>query len=354
MSKIDELSTYEKATAVAWLISHQSYNKVKELFEENFNKPVPYKGSLYYLKDRFLETGSVNEERARPGRPITARGDEAINAVSDSIITQPGTSVRRLSDELNMPKSTVHRILKEDLNAKAWKPTYSQELADGDSDRRLQFCERMKNELDADLSYLRKLTFSDECTFHLSGQVNKHNLFFWGKENPKVNLPIKKAKTSSVTVWALAGYRGLIDFEFIDSHVTAESYCKLLNEKVVPFFSRPLNKDKIYQHDGAPAHYSMDARHILDTQLTGRWIGRRGHIEWPARSPDLTVCDFWLWPYLRDKVYSDHTNFKSIQDLKDRIRYEINAIPSHMFSSSFKNFHHRVEACNAVDGLYFE
>ena len=30
--------------------------------------------------------------------------------------------------------------------------------------------------------------------------------------------------------------------------------------------------------------------------------GRGGPLEWPARSPDLTPMDFWLWGYLKEKV----------------------------------------------------
>jgi hypothetical protein len=37
-----------------------------------------------------------------------------------------------------------------------------------------------------------------------------------------------------------------------------------------------------YQQNGAPLYYAVD-----------RWIGRRGQIEWPARSPDLTRLDFF-------------------------------------------------------------
>jgi hypothetical protein len=58
----------------------------------------------------------------------------------------------------------------------------------------------------------------------------------------------------------------------------------------------------IFQQDGAPAHYDVRVRDFLDNMCT--WIGRRGDIEWPPRSPDLTVPDFFLWGYLKDKIFS--------------------------------------------------
>jgi hypothetical protein len=39
-----------------------------------------------------------------------------------------------------------------------------------------------------------------------------------------------------------------------------------------------------------------------------RWVGRVGKDDfalfaWPPRSPDLTPCDFFLWGYVKDRVY---------------------------------------------------
>ncbi|UYV79606.1 hypothetical protein LAZ67_18000015 [Cordylochernes scorpioides] len=54
---------------------------------------------------------------------------------------------------------------------------------------------------------------------------------------------------------------------------------------------------------GAPPHYHRDVRAYLDKNLSGQWIGRRGPIEFPARSPDLTPLDFFLWGTVKDGVY---------------------------------------------------
>ena len=34
-----------------------------------------------------------------------------------------------------------------------------------------------------------------------------------------------------------------------------------------------------------------------------QWIGRRGAVEFPPLSPDLTSLDFYLWDTLKDVVY---------------------------------------------------
>ena len=46
--------------------------------------------------------------------------------------------------------------------------------------------------------------------------------------------------------------------------------------------------------------------------------------EWPPRSPDLTPCVFFLWGYLKSKVYA--TAPRDMNDLMQRITQEADAI----------------------------
>jgi len=72
----------------------------------------------------------------------------------------------------------------------------------------------------------------------------------------------------------------------------------------------------IYQHDGAPPHFSRAVRQHLDETFTC-WIGRGGTISWPPRSPDLTPMDFFVWGYLKERVY--HQEVNSEAELRQRI-----------------------------------
>ncbi|GFX81582.1 uncharacterized protein TNCV_4179221 [Trichonephila clavipes] len=59
-----------------------------------------------------------------------------------------------------------------------------------------------------------------------------------------------------------------------------------------------------FRHDGAPAHFSANVRSTLDTANPGRWIGRGGSVNWPARSPDLPCLDFFLWDHMKNFAYA--------------------------------------------------
>ena len=53
--------------------------------------------------------------------------------------------------------------------------------------------------------------------------------------------------------------------------------------------------------DGAPPHFGIVVREWLNAQIPGRCMGRHGSQEWPARSPELTPCDFFLWGWLKEE-----------------------------------------------------
>jgi hypothetical protein len=66
----------------------------------------------------------------------------------------------------------------------------------------------------------------------------------------------------------------------------------------------------------------------LDRTFPGRWVGRRGPIQWPPHSPDLTPCDVWLWSMVKEHVYS--RKVCNINELKDRIQTMVSSIPCEM------------------------
>ena len=48
-----------------------------------------------------------------------------------------------------------------------------------------------------------------------------------------------------------------------------------------------------------------------------RWIGRGGPTPWPAKSPDLSPCDFYIWGHMKNLVYV--TLVESQKKLRERI-----------------------------------
>jgi inhibitor of nuclear factor kappa-B kinase subunit alpha len=72
---------------------------------------------------------------------------------------------------------------------------------------------------------------------------------------------------------------------------------------------------------------------------------------WPARSPDLNPCDFYLWGNLKQKVYK--TNPNTIEEPKENIRNEVSAIsPGEL--RVITNLVRRCQECARADGDHFQ
>lgn len=73
-------------------------------------------------------------------------------------------------------------------------------------------------------------------------------------------------------------------------------YLTMLQDIMWPVISAWENvEDLIFMQDGAPPQFAIVVREWLNIHFPGKWMGRRGQYEWPARSPDLIPCDVFLW-----------------------------------------------------------
>ncbi|KAJ4452211.1 hypothetical protein ANN_03729 [Periplaneta americana] len=90
------------------------------------------------------------------------------------------------------------------------------------------------------------------------------------------------------------------------------------------------------------ARISTDTVNAL---FPGRVISRKGDIAWPPRSPDLTVCDF----FLKTKVFGGNPP-RMIPALKQRIREEVAAIPVNVLRGDMQQFVARLEECVRFNG----
>ena len=82
-----------------------------------------------------------------------------------------------------MAQSRVWHILRKRLRVKGYRLQLLQALNPQDHNFRLHFCVNFQQRLE-ERGFAEKLLFSDEATFHVCGQVNRHNVRIWGTENP--------------------------------------------------------------------------------------------------------------------------------------------------------------------------
>lgn len=111
----------------------------------------------------------------------------------------------------------------------------------------------------------------------------------------------------------------------------------------------------IFVHDGAGPHYTDDVRDYLNATFPGRWFGRNSVNRWPARSPDFTPLDYFLWGTVKNAIYNgeiildENILWNRIQESFDQLR----ANPQ-MLRRATHDISRRLRYCLAVNGEHFE
>jgi len=110
----------------------------------------------------------------------------------------------------------------------------------------------------------------------------------------------------------------------------------------------------VFEQDGAPLHFHFDVRAHLIANLPGRRMACTSHndsplLPWPPRSPDLTPCDFFLWGYIKDRVYVPVMPH-DLPQLQQRIMEAVTAINRQMLQHVWQELYYRIEVCHVTKG----
>lgn len=364
------LDLQQRAKIIEFWHQTKSVIQVQRLYAAHFHIVLAHAPSRKAIRKtvmKFNEEGTVQDLRkGHSGRKRTGRSVQNVNIVRQSVVQSPRKSIRRLSSETNIPKSSVQRILRQDIHAYPYKIHAETELTNEQKQKRVDFSNWFSGKLEDDADFLKKIHMTDECHFHLSGKVNSQNYRFWGTQNPG-NAATEQIPRSvlKVTIWVAFGWYGIIGpyfFEDAQGHtctVNQENYREMIDQFYLPELrtqSRRRNliqmRTQWFQQDGAPPHTARETRRFLNRHFPGRFISLHEDVEWPPYSPDLTPPDFFLWGYLKDRVYRPRP--RNLDQLKENIRREIRTIPLDTFPKVMENMASRMQAVIGRRGAYIE
>lgn len=344
----------QKAFCVLEFAKTDAIVTVQRAFRTEFGIDPPHRESIRRWVTQFKETGCLCKGKS-PGRPRVS--EEQVEKIHDAFEGSPRKSTRRASRELAIPQTTVWRVLKRRLHMKPYKLSLVQALTNNDKEMRRTFCESMLEMVEDDETLFSRLVFSDEATFHLCGTVNRHNVRIWGTNHPHETIEHQRDSPKVNVFCAVSQNKVYGPFFFEGNTVTGQTYLEMLQNWLFASLQADSN-DFVFQQDGAPPHWHLGVRTYLNENVPQRWIGRRGAKDlalcaWPARSPDLTVCDFFLWGYVKDKVYVPPLP-ANIDDMKDRITAAINTVDRDILRRVWEEFSYRLDVVRAAGGGHIE
>ncbi|XP_072017459.1 uncharacterized protein [Amphiura filiformis] len=147
----------------------------------------------------------------------------------------------------------------------------------------------------------------------MNGQVSTFNVrCYTDRNNPPRDINYDRPNDQrKVTVWiGLMGNNTIYGPVFFDQTVNGQRYLDMINDDVIPQLNQRFHQQQNgvfprlwWAQDGAPAHRSREVHDRLQQLFPNRVIGIGHAQEWPARSPDLTPLDFFVWGYIKARVY---------------------------------------------------
>lgn len=298
----------------------------------------------------FNETGTVSRHLLAANNPRQrVRHNEQV--VLNYFHDYPKRSLRIASVDLNVPKETIRRCLKNN-KIKPYKPKFLHTLRLGDAERRMEFCLWAQGEYLNNGNFLSRILFSDEATFTTDGVLSSQNQRHWSEENPEWVINCKSQYSQKVNVWCGILNERIIGPFFFEGNLNAQRFLEFLEHDFMDALENiPLqdHRNLHFQLDGSPVHNAALVREWLNTHFENCWIGRNSPlVEWPPRSPDLTPLDFFLWGTIKNKVYKSRP--QTIEDLRVRIRNACAEITQEQLRKVQRHILRRYEKCIELHG----
>ncbi|GBM40407.1 hypothetical protein AVEN_122627-1 [Araneus ventricosus] len=105
--------------------------------------------------------------------------------------------------------------------------------------------------------------------------------------------------------------------------------------------------------DGTPPHIAQQVQELLRSHFEDdRVISRSSPTVWLSRSPDLNPRDFWLWGFLKDRVYEG--NIRTLPELKASLTCHVSAIDRETLRTTIEHATVCFENVLDADGMHIE
>jgi len=349
---------------IEWADIHYMYGrangncrKAQRFYQQIFpQRRCPSKNTFSSVHRRLRETGSFLPNTVNRGRNRNIRTPAIEEQVIRRVTENPRLSTRQIALEMqNVSSSTVWKILNEDL-LYPYHIQRVQALLPADYPSRVIFAQWYLQQCTFP-NFEVSILFTDEANFSHDAIINHHNNHLWSYENPHDIIESRHQHKFSCNVWAGIIGDFLLGPIFLPPTLNGNNYTQFL-ETQLPILLEDvplqIRNQMWFMQDGAPAHFSRIAREFLNNNYTNRWIGRRGPIAWPARSPDLNPLDFYLWGHLKTIVYD--TPVATVEVLRNRIIAACEKIRNTpgIFERLRQSMRRRCEACIDAEGNHFQ
>ena len=250
--------------------------------------------------------------------------------------------------------SSVSKILRERLGLRKicarWVPHF---LTDEQKQSRVRLASQVIEKYDkCDPRRLEEIVTGDETWIYYFQLDSKAENKVWVSSEGNRPVIARCCKTSNRMLYAIfLDSKGLVLQIPVPKgrSVTGKFYRESVLTALVDFYQKCRPRTGVcgikLLHGNAPAHKSATVQEYL--KESGLDV-----LDHPPYSPDLSPCDFWLFPRLKEMLAGHH--FESRCSIGSAVYQCLQHIPIEDNRAAFWKWVDRCKMCVEADGAYFE
>ena len=272
------------------------------------------------------ETGSI-ELSTSPGRSRTIRTKEPIKKVKHRVNRKKKVTNRKLAVQLNISRTSVRRILKNDLLLRPYKKIVEPLLTDEHKEKRKKFSNWVRTRFQKEDTI--KILFSNEKLFDIDGIYNSQNDRIWAvsrvEADKRGDVKQKRKFSQKVMVWfAVCSKRVSLIVIFDEGTIDHARYIREVLPVALKYGNDILGTYWTFQQDGAMPH----VHHLTQQWCKDSFPSFIDKDHWPPNSPDLYPLDYSIWDELAhavnwDKITSKNTLIIEVKRAAGKIRQQV-------------------------------
>lgn len=195
--------------------------------------------------------------------------------------------------------------------------------------------------------------FTGEAKFYTDGRVECNNLIYTDNRKPDEteNLPHKviqqytPSNKPNIVVWAAMNSELAIGPLFFTGAITSENYKQTLQTFVSELHRiSSSNEHPILVQDDCNLHSNAEVAEFLEKEFPNHWIGAGSkYAKWPHHSSDLSPINYFLWGYIKSRIYKTSIEDGDVDELKKRIEAAFKNVTPDLLEEAVEEYKTRLE-----------
>lgn len=301
----------------------------------------------------FQEGRTSVEDNERSGRPLEASSPDVVQQVEMLLAEDRRQTCKDLAERADISAGSIHTILHRDLDKQKkfskWVPKL---LTEEQRNVRATISRSHLRRNRTDSSFLERIVAGDETWVYSWDPETKAQSAEWRSPgSPRPQKAIRKQTSLKVMHIMFFDVHGVLLNWAVPpgTRVNGPYYQWVIREKLRPAIRRKrrqlLENGVILLHDNAPVHVT---RSLLDMLDAWDWEV----LQHPPYSPDLSPCDFFLFPQLKKKLRG--IRFDTADEIENAVKEQVRRLDTEGVRPGIEGLLHRWQKCCELDGAYVE